>query len=226
MSMESLVRSFYDDLWNAWDDTLVSAVLSETFEFRGSLGTTSIGRRGWLDYRDVVRSGSADFHNELVTLVCEGDRAAARLLYSGTHTGHSPGRAGHRTPLRVRRRGVLHGRARAAGKRVGARRPRRDSAVSSADRPLGDGEVDDPARSLGEVVTQLAGAEQRAADALGEGLRAGGQPDGVGADHPGAVCRDVATSGRGDAEDEAPAIAEAKTSRSTNSRSPVPGFGL
>jgi predicted ester cyclase len=85
--VDDLVRSFYDDLWNAWDDTLVPAVLSKTFEFRGSLGTTSIGRGGWLDYRDVVRSGSADFHNELVTLVCEGDRAAARLLYSGTHTG-------------------------------------------------------------------------------------------------------------------------------------------
>ncbi len=87
MSTEALVRSFYDDLWNRWDDALVPAVLSPTFEFRGSLGTVSIGRDGWLDYRQVVRSGSADFHNRLVTLVCEGDRAAARLLFSGTHTG-------------------------------------------------------------------------------------------------------------------------------------------
>ena len=61
-----LVRSFYDDLWNRWDDALVPTVLSPTFEFRGSLGTVSIGRDGWLDYRQVVRSGSADFHNELV----------------------------------------------------------------------------------------------------------------------------------------------------------------
>ena len=87
MSTEALVRSFYDDLWNRWDDALVPAVLSPTFEFRGSLGTVSIGRDGWLDYRQVVRSGSADFHNQLVTLVCEGDRAAARLIFSGTHTG-------------------------------------------------------------------------------------------------------------------------------------------
>ena len=87
MSAEALARSFYDDLWNRWDDAMVPAVLSPTFEFRGSLGTVSIGRDGWLDYRHVVRSGSADFHNEVVTLVCEGDRAAARLLYSGTHSG-------------------------------------------------------------------------------------------------------------------------------------------
>ncbi len=82
-----LVRSFYDDLWNRWDDALVPAVLSPTFEFRGSLGTVSIGRDGWIDYRQVIRSASPDFHNELVTLVCDGDRAAARLLYSGTHSG-------------------------------------------------------------------------------------------------------------------------------------------
>ena len=85
--VDDLVRSFYDDLWNRWDDARVPAVLSPSFEFRGSLGTDSIGRYGWLDYRQVVRSGSADFHNHLVTLVCDSDRAAARLLYSGTHTG-------------------------------------------------------------------------------------------------------------------------------------------
>jgi steroid delta-isomerase-like uncharacterized protein len=86
--VHDLVRSFYDDLWNRWDDAVVAAVLSPTFEFRGSLGTVSIGRDGWLDYRDVVRSGAADFHNEVVSLVCDGDRAAARLTYTGTHTGN------------------------------------------------------------------------------------------------------------------------------------------
>ena len=82
-----LVHSFYDDLWNRWNDALVPAVLSPTFEFRGSLGTVSIGRDGWLSYREVVRSGSADFHNRILGLVVDGDRAAARLHYSGTHTG-------------------------------------------------------------------------------------------------------------------------------------------
>ncbi len=86
-AISELVRSFYDDLWNRWDDSQVPVVLSSTFEFRGSLGTVSIGRDGWLDYRQVIRSGSADFHNEIVSLVCDGDRAAARLLYAGTHTG-------------------------------------------------------------------------------------------------------------------------------------------
>ena len=82
-----LVRSFYEDLWNRWDDALVDAVLSPTFEFRGSLGTSTVGRDGWRTYRDAIRAGSADFHNEVVSLVARTTRAAARLLYSGTHTG-------------------------------------------------------------------------------------------------------------------------------------------
>jgi steroid delta-isomerase-like uncharacterized protein len=84
---QDLVRSFYEDLWNRWDDSVVDDVLSPDFAFRGSLGTTTVGRDGWRSYRDTIRAGSPDFHNEIVTLVCEGDTAAAQLLYSGTHTG-------------------------------------------------------------------------------------------------------------------------------------------
>jgi predicted ester cyclase len=87
MSTESLVRAFYEDLWNRWDDGLVDSLLSASFEFRGSLGTSTTGRDGWRSYRDTVRAGSSDFHNSVVTLVCEGPSAAARLRYSGTHTG-------------------------------------------------------------------------------------------------------------------------------------------
>ena len=87
VSTAELVHSFYDDLWNRWDDALVHTVLAPSFEFRGSLGTSTAGRDGWRAYRDQIRAGSSDFHNTVVTLVCEGPSAAARLRYSGTHTG-------------------------------------------------------------------------------------------------------------------------------------------
>ena len=87
VSTAELVHSFYDDLWNRWDDALVHTVLAPSFEFRGSLGTSTAGRDGWRAYRDLIRAGSSDFHNTVVTLVCEGPSAAARLRYSGTHTG-------------------------------------------------------------------------------------------------------------------------------------------
>ncbi|WP_331526815.1 ester cyclase [Nocardioides sp.] len=83
-----MVGRFYDDLWNRWDDEAVDDVLDEDFRFRGSLGVETRGRAEWRAYRDTIRAGSSDFHNELVTLVADGDRAAARLRYTGTHTGH------------------------------------------------------------------------------------------------------------------------------------------
>jgi predicted ester cyclase len=86
-AIDELVHRFYDDLWNRWDDSLVDDVLAATFEFRGSLGTSTLGRDGWRAYRDSVRAGSSDFHNSVVTLVSSGASAAARLVYSGTHTG-------------------------------------------------------------------------------------------------------------------------------------------
>jgi steroid delta-isomerase-like uncharacterized protein len=61
--------------------------LAADFRFRGSLGDQTEGRDGWRRYRDKIRSGSPDFHNEIVDLVVTGDRVAARLLYRGTHSG-------------------------------------------------------------------------------------------------------------------------------------------
>lgn len=86
-SITRLVERFYDELWNRWNDAAVDDTLSPAFAFRGSLGRETAGRQGWRAYRDLVRAGSADFHNEIVELVCEGSQAAARLRYTGTHTG-------------------------------------------------------------------------------------------------------------------------------------------
>jgi steroid delta-isomerase-like uncharacterized protein len=85
--VERLVRRFYHDLWNRWDDEGVEELLHEDFTFRGSLGTETRGRDEWRSYRDAVRAGSSDFHNEILDLVADGDRAAARLRYTGSHTG-------------------------------------------------------------------------------------------------------------------------------------------
>ena len=82
-----LVRMFYADLWNRWDDAAVDTVLAPDFSFRGSLGNQTRGRDEWRQYRDLVRAGSSDFWNDVQTLIVDADTAAARLLYSGTHDG-------------------------------------------------------------------------------------------------------------------------------------------
>lgn len=87
MDVRDLVGRYYEQLWNEWNDTMVHEVLSAGFMFRGSLGTETRGRDEWRRYRDTVSSGASDFHNEVVQLVIDGDEAAARLAYTGTHTG-------------------------------------------------------------------------------------------------------------------------------------------
>lgn len=86
-----LVGVFYSQLWNRWDDEVVDSVLAPDFAFRGSLGLEVSDRQGWREYRDLVRSGSSNFRNEVVTLVVDRNQAAARLLYSGTHDGNFAG---------------------------------------------------------------------------------------------------------------------------------------
>jgi predicted ester cyclase len=82
-----LVHRFYAEAWNRWDDSAVSLLLDPGFAFRGSLGDEVRGHDGWRGYRDRIRAGVPDFHNEVLDLVVDGDRAAARLRYSGHHHG-------------------------------------------------------------------------------------------------------------------------------------------
>lgn len=86
-AMAALVVRFYEELWNRWDDAAVEQVLAEDFRFRGSLGNQTTGRDGWRSYRDLTRGYAPDFHNDIVSLVTDHDRAAARLTYTGTHLG-------------------------------------------------------------------------------------------------------------------------------------------
>ncbi|WP_158892804.1 ester cyclase [Amycolatopsis anabasis] len=85
--LAGLVHRFYTDAWNAWDDGAVDELLAADFVFRGSLGDEVRGRDGWRAYRDKVRAAVPDFHNEVTDLVVAGDRAAARLAYTGHHQG-------------------------------------------------------------------------------------------------------------------------------------------
>ncbi len=51
-----LVRRFYDEAWNRWDDDVVDELLADGFEFRGALGDEARRRQAWWrTYRDRVR---------------------------------------------------------------------------------------------------------------------------------------------------------------------------
>jgi steroid delta-isomerase-like uncharacterized protein len=96
---ERLVRQFYVDAWNRWDDTVVDELLAEDFRFRGSLGDEVLGRDGWRRYRDMVREAAPDFHNDIIDVVAGSGRAAVRLLYRGHHRGGLLGYPGRGQPF-------------------------------------------------------------------------------------------------------------------------------
>jgi steroid delta-isomerase-like uncharacterized protein len=89
--LRTLVEEFYADVWNGWNDVAIDRVLDERFVFRGSLGDEVRGRDGFRGYRDKIRVAFPDFHNEIVDLVVGDGKAAARLLYTGTHMGEALG---------------------------------------------------------------------------------------------------------------------------------------
>lgn len=85
--LDTRVRRFYDELWNEWRLELADELLAPDVAFRGSLGAEVRGRAEFTAYALTVRAAFPDFHNHLLELVVDRNRAAARLQYSGTHRG-------------------------------------------------------------------------------------------------------------------------------------------
>jgi predicted ester cyclase len=98
-NIAALVHRFYLDAWNRWDDSVVEEILAPGFVFRGSLGDEVHGPDGWRSYRDKVRSAVPDFTNEIVDLITDGNRAAARLFFAGHHHGTLLGVGGTGRPI-------------------------------------------------------------------------------------------------------------------------------
>ena len=110
-------------LWNRWDDEAVEDVLAEDFAFRGSMGTRTQGRDGWRGYRDAIRRGAPDFRNEITELVADGQRAAARLSYTGHHAGPLAGLTATGRQFEYAGAAFFTARDGRAGLGLGARRP-------------------------------------------------------------------------------------------------------
>ena len=90
---KNLIRRYYADLWNRWDDAVVDEIIAQDIQFRGSLGVTVSGRDGFRGYVARVRAAFPDFHNHVDELLADGDAVAARLTYTGTHQGELYGAA-------------------------------------------------------------------------------------------------------------------------------------
>jgi steroid delta-isomerase-like uncharacterized protein len=84
---KSLVRRFYNEVWNTWDELAAKEILSSDIDFRGSIGQHKQGHDGFIEYMKVIRSIFPDFYNQIDDLIAEGNKVVARLTYSGMHKG-------------------------------------------------------------------------------------------------------------------------------------------
>jgi len=87
MTTPSLVIDFYQRIWNAGNQPAVSELLSEEFVFRGSLGPEMRGRARFWDYVREIRSVLANYRCDILECVSEGQRAFAKMKFSGVHVG-------------------------------------------------------------------------------------------------------------------------------------------
>ena len=89
MTVETLVRRFYDDLWNGFDETLIPVLLAEDVTFRGALGRHAAGHAAFADYMRLVRGAFPDFEQTIDEVVVDavGGSAFVRLRCRGTHRG-------------------------------------------------------------------------------------------------------------------------------------------
>jgi predicted ester cyclase len=87
MTPRDAVVAFYDRVWNKPEKSAVPELLHPDFTFRGSLGPTMTGHAAFADYVALVTEALGDYRCTILDLVCEGDRAFARMRFEGIHRG-------------------------------------------------------------------------------------------------------------------------------------------
>lgn len=82
-----VIRAFYEEIWNKHNKSMIPTLLHEHFSFRGSLGQVRHGHAGFADYVDFVHTALGDYRCDIQEIISEGNKAFARMLFSGIHHG-------------------------------------------------------------------------------------------------------------------------------------------
>lgn len=94
-----LIERFYNDVWNRADEAAAHAILNPDLEFRGSIGETRRGIGEFIQYMRKIHGVFADYHCRIDDLIAAGDRAAARMMFTGFHRGSLWGEAPTGKPI-------------------------------------------------------------------------------------------------------------------------------
>ena len=88
MLVRDLVRVFYEKFWNEVDLEKADEILHPDVTFRGSVGVGARGRREVCDYVLMVTTALSGYRCDVESLIADGDSAAAKVRFSGIHSGN------------------------------------------------------------------------------------------------------------------------------------------
>jgi predicted ester cyclase len=86
-TIKSIVQEFYGEVWNKHDKSRIPNVLHADLTFRGSLDQNKTGHEEFGGYVDFVHQALGNYRCDILDLVVEGNKAFARMQFSGTHRG-------------------------------------------------------------------------------------------------------------------------------------------
>jgi len=100
MTIETLIRRFYQDLWNNFDKTLIPILLSDKIVFQGVTQSEMIGHTAFANTIDMIQSSFPDLEHEIEELIVDPSRQSlfVWVTYTGTYRGDYSGleKAGYR----------------------------------------------------------------------------------------------------------------------------------
>jgi steroid delta-isomerase-like uncharacterized protein len=82
---KTLVGRFYHEVWNRADEAVAREILRADFRFRASLGPERRGPDGFIEYMRSIHAALAHYTCRIDDLVTMGNRAAARMSFTGIH---------------------------------------------------------------------------------------------------------------------------------------------
>jgi steroid delta-isomerase-like uncharacterized protein len=85
LTAKDLVERFYNEAWNRNDERVAREILDANFIFRASLGPELRGPEGFIAYLRAVHAAIGNFTCTIEQLIATEDRAAAKMLFHGTH---------------------------------------------------------------------------------------------------------------------------------------------
>lgn len=84
---KAVVRKFYRNVWEGKELTLLPQLMRKDVRFRGSLGEEKRGHEGFAEYVENIHNALSGYTCQILSLIQEDDQIAARMKFSGKHTG-------------------------------------------------------------------------------------------------------------------------------------------